>query len=210
MNYVALVITTVLALLGWFKPSTPPSWMTYIVVVLLLLLSLFQGVMVYRKGRENKRLEDKVNDLHQESQKKPIFDILLNGKQIKERCDYPVAMVEGELPLEFTLKNNGNLSAEELQVHLLLPRVFEYCNLGRHWVSQGSLQSMKDGKPLTTDIIEDFAFIGPAPIHPGNWMRLGNGKVKLLSGANKTIAAKIKVHCKSGAYTERHFFIHAE
>lgn len=65
--------------------------------------------------------------------KKPSFDILLNGEQIKECGDYVVYVSNEELLVEFILQNNGNLSAEEIQVHLLLHKMFESCNLGRHW-----------------------------------------------------------------------------
>jgi len=210
MSYLAIIITTALALIGWAKPGAPPDWMTATVVLLLVILCFLQVWVTYRRNRENAQLKAKVDDLHQATNEKPIFDILLNGEQVKEKGSYSVGNTNGELAVEFTLQNNGSATAEDVQVHLLLPRVFESCHLGRHWRSQGALQSMTNGKPKTTDIIEDFAFIGPAPIHPGNWMRLGQGKIKLHAKANGTIAAKIKVHSRRNAFTERSFFIHAD
>lgn len=49
---------------------------------------------------------------------------------------------------------------------------------------------MNNGKPQTTETIEDFVFIASAPIHSGNWMRLGAGRIKIKPGLNTTIAEK--------------------
>jgi hypothetical protein len=198
VKIVALIIASILAVAGWLKPEETPTWLNIGAVAFFIIALGVDVWLELQTERENSELKKQIADLHSAATRKPSFALSLNGMDVSEGAQIGLSRSGDQYPFELSLMNSGNQTANGLQVHLLVPAQLRSTVLGVHWRHQGtpSVRAERGYQPL--DGITQHSFISPVPIHPGDWLKLGQGRLAGPPNGMNPMPLKVKVSVEGG------------
>ncbi len=198
MKITLLIIASILAVTGWFKPDDTPIWMN-VGAVILMLIALGIDIWLERQTeRENGELKKQIAELHSEATRKPSFSLSLNNQDVNEKAQLRLTEHNGKYPFELSLLNTGAQTANGVQVHLLLPAQLQDLSLGKHWTKQGTPTVRGEGGFQPLNGITQYSFISPVPIHQGDWLQLGHGHLPEPPNGMDPMPLKVKVSVEGG------------
>jgi hypothetical protein len=196
MKYALAVFTALLAALGWIMPDQPPIWVTSVALALVALALLAEIKLERDDQKESSKLREQVATIHSKAAAVPKFELLVNKHTVRDGQTIQLTKSGAQHPLEFTLKNTGEATARNLQVHLLAPTQLPIPHLGRHWRATGTPDVPNDVGYSPLEGVTQYTFISPADLNPQDWLGLGHGYLDTPRGP---VPLKLKVSAEGGA-----------
>ncbi len=197
-RFIVLVFTTLIAVTGWFRPDETPLWLNITAIILFLGGLLFEILIAFQSQKDNGNLKKQISELHVKASREPAFDLSLNNITISEEKLISIDKDGEKYPLEFRIKNIGSKSADNIQIHLLVPSELDVPFLGKHWTNQGTPEVFNDEKFKSLNGVIQYSFIYPVSIHPDDWLKLGHGYLVKSFIENNPIPLRFKISIEEG------------
>lgn len=171
---------------------------TRLLLVACAAIAVLSAISAYHNNKDMERLLSFVD-------KSPEFMVALNQKNLASEDTVAIACTNGILPIEFAVRNTGDGSIEDLQVHLLMPDWITGVSLGKHWTEGYAPTRIDSNGFARLRHTTQYTFVSPAPIHPGDWQTLGHGRIDTERNVTQIIPMRIKLTASGGAKKQINF-----